>query len=445
MGLLFTIMLTLAAMGYGWINPVFGLLVYYCFAVLRPPHLWWWSVGTTGSRYLMLVAAATLIGWALKGLGDWSRIKYVKWPLLGLVAYLASGLFATELIAVDKRIAWEYLEPQLKTGVIVLIALTLFTTSKNVRLFAWVVTLSFGYLALNLNQQYLSFNSFLLLRGFGGIDNNGAAMIMVIGFPLTLFMGLQVKSWGMKAVCFFSALCLIHVVLFSYSRGGQLGLIITGFMTFVAILIVLPRKGLTMIIGIVVVILSLAMAGEPVRKEFWSIFADKQERDESAASRFDTWAAGWACMKANPLGVGPRNFNRVAHVYGLSHGKSIHNLYLQTGADYGFIGAFGLILFYFGTAAQCFKMSFSPTARRLGWPRHFGQMVSISMAGFAICSVFIGMETVEHGFIVATLGMCSVAYVRNLETTELEFSNQPVPELEQVPSASYDQHMPELA
>lgn len=445
MGYIFTVMMTLAAMGYGWINPVFGLMVYYCFAVLRPPHLWYWSVGTTGSRYLMLVAVVTLIGWLLKGLGDWSRIKYVFWPLFGLGLYLLAGVVITYTGAIDQARAQEYLEPQIKTGVIVLVALTLFTQAKTVRIFAWVITLCFGYLAFNLNQQYLDYPMSLYLNGFGGIDNNGAAMIMVLGVPLTLFMGLHVKHWGMKAVCFFSTLCLIHVVLFSFSRGGQLGLLITGFMTFVAILLVLPRKGLTLVLGFVVVMISLSLAGPEVRTEFWSIFADKGERDASAASRFDTWSAGWECMKDHPLGVGPRNFNLIAHQYGLGRNKSIHNLYLQTGADYGFLGAIGLVMFYFGSAWQSFTMSLSPTARRLGWPRHFGQMVAISLTGFAVCSLFIGMETVEHGFIVATVGLCTVAYVRNLAAQESAFGEQPVPELQEVPGPSYDSSMPNMA
>src|SRR5690606_38528403 len=133
-----------------WLNPTFGLMVYYCFAILRPPHLWWWSVGTTGSRYLLMVALATLVGWFLNGLGEWRKIKYVKWPMIGLGLYLLAGLFITYTNPINKAVALQFLEPQLKTGMIVLVGLTLFTQAHIVRLFAWVVTLSFGYLAFNL-------------------------------------------------------------------------------------------------------------------------------------------------------------------------------------------------------------------------------------------------------------------------------------------------------
>lgn len=444
MGLIFTYLTAAYGICVGWLNPAAGIMVYYCFAILRPAHLWFWSVGATGTRFLMLVALSTLIGWFMNGLGDWSRLKYVKWPLLGLLLYLVAGGLSTFIWAVNKDVALVWYEPMVKTGVMVLLGMTLVTNARLVQTFAWIVTLCFGYLAFNLNERYLEYPAFLYFMGWGGIDNNGAGMIMVIGVPLTLFMGLHVKNWAMKGVCFFSTLCLIHVVLFSFSRGAQLGLIIVGMLTFVAILLVLPRKGLTLMISVVVVLITLQLAGEQVRDEFRSIFVDPEVRDASAASRFDTWAAGWACMMDNPLGVGPRNFNLIANQYGLVRGKSIHNLYIQTGADYGIAGMLGLMLFYFGTAWQSFTMSLSPTARQLGWPRHFGQMVCISISGFAICSVFIGMETVEHGFVVATVGLCTVAYVRDLAEREAALKERPVPELEEVPAAG-EGYQPALA
>jgi hypothetical protein len=433
LGYIFTLAMTAYGVGYGWLNPVVGLMVYYCFAVLRPAHLWFWSVGESGGRYLLMVAVATIIGWLINGMGDWSKIKYVKWPMLGLLVYLLAGAVGTFFIAENRDVAWKFYEPQIKSGFIVLLALTLFTTARTIQIFAWVITLSFGYLAYSLNERYLEYPPFLLFMGWGGIDNNGAGMIMVMGVPLTLFMGLHARNWLVRGLCFFFTLCLIHVVLFSFSRGAQLGLIIVGLMTFVAIFIALPNKGLTLLLSVLAVVITLALAGAEVREEFWTIFASPEERDESAASRYVTWAAGWRCMLDNPMGVGPRNFNLIANQYGLARGKSIHNLYLQTGADYGFAGMFGLMLFYFGAAWQAFLLSISAAAKQLGWPRHFGQMVCISIAGFAICSMFIGMETVEHGFVIGAVGLCTVAYVRDLALREAAFRQMPVPELQQVP------------
>lgn len=145
-------------------------------------------------------------------------------------------------------------------------------------------------------------------------------------------------------------------------------------------------------------------------------------------------------MVDNPLGLGPRNFNRVSHHYGLAWNKSVHNLFLQVGADYGFAGMIGLMTFYFGTAFQCYFMSRSRVARRMKWPVYFGQGVTMSLAGFLVCSTFIGMEAVEIGYIVAMLGLGTVAYVRKVEALEPP-PDSVLPEMEQVPTPEQMQEM----
>jgi putative inorganic carbon (hco3(-)) transporter len=234
-------------------------------------------------------------------------------------------------------------------------------------------------------------------------------------------------------LCVFAALLMIHVVLFSFSRGGQLGLIMVGAAIFVVALAMLPNKGLTLLVALLLALATLRLAGEEVRERFWTIFADPETRDASAASRFDTWSGGLRCMLANPMGVGPRNFNNVSHLYGLPKNKSVHNLYLQTGADYGIGGMIGLITFYVGTVVQTLRMTFSRTAKRLAWPRYFGHMVVVSLCGFLLCSTFIGMESVEVGFIVGMIGLCTVAYVRREAAAEPSADLAKLPELEEVP------------
>src|SRR5690606_12651501 len=160
----------------------------------------------------------------------------------------------------------------------------------------------------------------------------------------------------LRGVCLLAVACMIHVVLFSFSRGAQLGLAIIGAMLFVAALVMLPRKGLTIGLAIVFVLLTLALAGKEVRAEFMSIFADREELDASAASRFDTWRAAAQCMFDHPGGVGPRNFNLLAEHYGLMPGKSAHNLWLTVGAECGVLGLAGLILFYASTIVACFRI-----------------------------------------------------------------------------------------
>ena len=417
-GLVFTNLLTLAGLCYGWMNPVFGLMVFYAFAILRPRSLWFW-VHWPMARHSFYIGVATLVGWMFGGFGDWSGLRGAKLPVLGILIYLLCGLFTWQFTAINPYVAWFSLYPQITIVTMLLVTISLIRDEKEIKLFAWITTIALGYLAWVFNSQFVLENwNRVYWRGFGGIDNNGVAMIMVAGVPLTFFMGIQDKRRWVQGLCLFAALCLIHVVLFSFSRGGQLGLCIVGFAIFVAALLYLPNKGLTILAAIAFVIATLILAGREVREEFWSIFVDSEDLDTSAASRFMMWEAAWNCMLDNPLGIGPRNFNLVANRYGGVRGKSVHNLFLQTGADYGFLGAFGLMLFYGSSILNTFIMTTTKTAKKLVWPRYYGHMVSISLGGFLTCSLFVGMESVEIAYIIALIGVCTTTHVNRIIDSE---------------------------
>lgn len=432
-GWLFTNLLALSGVCYGWLNPFYGLMVFYAFSILRPTQLWFWESWPT-ERYSFYLAIATLIGWASKGFGDWSGLRGVKIPLFGFGLYLTAGLVTWRVTAISPSRAWLFLYPQITIGVMMLVTVSIVRDAKQIKIFAWVLTATLGYLAWAFNSQYL-FDDWnrVFWNGFGGIDNNGVSMIMVCGVPLAFFMGIYDKRKWVKGLCLLAALLLIHEVLLTFSRGGQLGLCIVGAGIFFVALFHLPKKGMTILMAVVFVFLTLHLAGAQVREEFWSIFVDPEDRDASAASRFDTWGAAWRCMLDHPMGVGARNFNLVSQNYGLAANKSVHNLFLQTGADYGFIGMGGLMLFYLSSLFSTFFMTRTDVAKKLIWPRYIGHMVSVSLGGMLVCSVFIGMESVEVGVLIALLGLCATGHVNRATESPGASASVSVPELEQVP------------
>jgi O-antigen ligase len=435
-GWLLTNVLMAIGLGVGWYNPVLGLMVYYAFAILRPTDLWFWNVWPT-ERLSLYVALSTLIGWAINGLGHGAGTRGIKLPLLGLAAYLLSGTIAWRVQALDQDLAWRFLSIQLKIGLMALVTVTLLVDRRTIFMFAYLITGSLGYLAWVFNSQYY-FDKWNRIwpNGFGGIDNNGVAMIMVMGVPLAFFVAINTANRWIKGLCFFAVALMVHAVLFSFSRGGQLGLVMVGAAIFIVALVKLPRRGLTLLAGAAFVAFAIHFAGREVRMRFWTTFADPAERDASAQSRFETWSAALRCMRDNPLGVGPRNFNLVATRYGLGANKSVHNLFLQTGADYGILGMVGLALFYVGGMYLTFRMTNTAVARRLVWPRYFGHMVCVSLTGFLVCSTFIGMESVETAYMITLLGLCTVSHVLRQESVGL--TEEAVPELAQVPRTHGD-------
>ena len=88
-GLLFTYVLTYGGAVVSLIDPYPGLLIYICFAVIRPQSLWHWAVPE--GNYSRIVAIALLAGWTLRGFGRWrfGRATPVVMALIGYWGWVA--------------------------------------------------------------------------------------------------------------------------------------------------------------------------------------------------------------------------------------------------------------------------------------------------------------------------------------------------------------------
>jgi len=433
MGWLITHIMGLIGAASGWINPFVGLMVYYWFSILRPPYLWFWAFDpATAPRFSLYIGVSVLIGWAIAGFGSFQGLRGTRLAIIGLVVYFLSGVFSWQMYAVWPLYSELMLDNQFKIVIMVLVTMTIVRDARSILTFTWVVIASLGYLAWVLNDWYFINPNYLHNNGFGSIDNNGTAMIMVAAIPLSFFMAVYDGRLWVRLGAFFATACQVHVILFSYSRGSQLGLCMVGGFIFLFSLLYMPRKFLTLGAAAIFVALTLYLAGDGVRQRFMSIFAE--DRDASAESRFHTWSAAWNCIKEHPLGVGPRNFGFYAPSYGLTGGKAVHNLYLQTGADYGVIGMLGMITFYGMTFINTILMARTRVASMLVWPKYLGLAVSTSIGGFLLCSMFIGMESVEIGYIICTVGLATVAYVNRVIDASPGGFAMDIPELVNVPS-----------
>src|SRR4051812_30964011 len=105
-GLIFTYLMTYGGAPASLFDPFVGLLVYVCFAIIKPESLWYWSV--PAGNYSRIVGMALLTGWAMKGFGNWDfgRAKPVVAALIGYMGW-SVVCFA---VAPNKDAAWGYVE-----------------------------------------------------------------------------------------------------------------------------------------------------------------------------------------------------------------------------------------------------------------------------------------------------------------------------------------------
>jgi O-antigen ligase len=394
-GLIFTYGMTAAGTLFGLIRPFWGLLVYICFDIIKPEYLWYWSVPE--GNYSRIVAIALLIGWGLHGFGTWNFGR-AKLPVVLLMAFVA---WAAVLVvrSADKTLAWVFVEEHLKMLLPFLVGVTTIRSARQLRQLAWVIVLSQGYLAFEFNLSY--FQGFNRVREteFAGLDNNCVAITLDACIGVAFFLGLYAEGWWRKALAFGSALLMAHVVMFSFSRGGLLGLIIAGGMAFW----IIPKQPKHFIALAVAVLIGIRLAGPSVMERFGTTFADKQNRDDSAALRVKHWNACWDTMVKIPVGIGPNQWRYRSPLYGLPSMEA-HSYWLQTGAELGFPGLAFVAGFYWLCVYRVWPLA---RGRSAADPelRHLAQMIPPSLVGFAVSSQFVSVLGIETPFHVALIGV----------------------------------------
>jgi putative inorganic carbon (hco3(-)) transporter len=397
-GLIFTFGMTAAGALCGLFWPFYGLLVYVSFAIIKPDAMWPWAVPP--ARYSLLIAGCMLIGWVFtkQATFKFGRAIVPMTLITGFLVWSCIGAF----IPHDQGMAWDFVERLTKIVVPMLIGLTLITSTKQLKQLAWTILLSQGYVAFELNSYYFGGYNVLRWDGFGGMDNNSAAIALVTGIGLAFFLGLHSEKTWQKGLAFGLAILMANAIMFSFSRGGMLGMMIAGCATF----LVIPKRPRTYALLGVALIGASFLAGPEVRDRFMTTFVKKQGQHEaSAQSRVDLWTDCFDVMKKRPvLGCGPNHWPLIASQYGWPHGKEAHSLWMQTGAELGFPGLALYLGFYLTVLTLLWHLTWKRTHVADPWYKYIARMSFTGLAGFVVSAQFVSLESLEIPYYTALLG-----------------------------------------
>jgi len=110
-GLLFTYIATYGGSVAALFNPFIGLLIYICFAIIKPDMLWHWSVPQ--GNYSRIIAISLLMGWVLQGFGSW-RFGRATVIVTALVGYWSWAVLSNLGGASHPAVGWEFVEAKAK-------------------------------------------------------------------------------------------------------------------------------------------------------------------------------------------------------------------------------------------------------------------------------------------------------------------------------------------
>jgi O-antigen ligase len=400
-GLVFTYALTYGGAAAALFNPFVGLLIYICFAIIRPESLWHWSV--PAGNYSRIIGVALLIGWAINGFGNWNlgKARPIVYALIGVMVWMT----LSAAVASNQNVAWNRVENYAKIVLPVLVGITTIHSIERLTALVWVILGSEGYLAFDLNMNYRAgmYNMYNQLQ-FADLDNNGVAMTMVAAAGLAFFFGLREEKTWRRWLCFSLAGLMAHVVLFSNSRGGMLALVITGALSFLLVR-KQPRHYVYLFLAVAV---GIRLAGPQVIDRFSTMFVDPEQRDDSAQSRFDLSKTCLQIMSESPaFGVGPGHFQLVSYRYGWPVGKDGHTTWLQFGAEMGVPAMMFLLAFYLLTIRYGWSLAQSdgPDTAPFG---DFARPAIAAIVGYMVSAQFVTAYGLEMPYYVALLGASAV-------------------------------------
>jgi probable O-glycosylation ligase (exosortase A-associated) len=316
-----------------------------------------------------------------------------------LAAAFAVWVSLAYITAQNRDAAWPWIVEYWKIFVMFFVSATLIRTLEQVWILMIVIAVSLGYIAYEVNFLYFA-SGYLGIyhNGYGGLDNNGAGLMLAIGVPLCIYVYMGTGKWWRWI---FASLIpvLLHAVLMTYSRGAMVSLILASPLVFLR-----GRNRFQLTLAALAIALVVpALAGREIRARFFTL--ENYEDQSSAQQRFASWDAAFEMALDYPVfGVGVRNSNLFSQQYGADmEGRTIHSQFLQILADTGFPGLF---------IYACLLVSIARSLRRVRrWSRlrddEEGRMAYAvacglegALAVFFVGSLFLSLEVFELPYVL---------------------------------------------
>lgn len=337
------------------VTPFWGALAYYTLAVLRPQYLWDWAL-PMHVRWSLYAAVIFLGAVILHSTRVFRNVRFN--PVLGLLGLYAVLVFASMLTAFNPKLAQIWAIEFGKVFLVAAVTSLVLNRWWHMRLLSLAIFASIGLIAYEINHLYLVKGRLDIFHyGYAGFDNNGAGLLIAVGVPFAFALAtIPMRGiWRLtNLVAGVLGLMMAHAVLMSYSRGAMVAM--GGGVAWMLIHHRPRWKAAALIVPLAIAL--MVMAGPEIRQEI--ISTKDYKTDESAQSRFASWAAGWQIAWEHPLmGAGIRNSNMFTGRYGADQPvRTIHNLYLQVSADSGIpagltlVTMIGLAVYRFGASRR---------------------------------------------------------------------------------------------
>ncbi len=382
--------------------------LYWAWISFMNPHRYTWA--TSSMPIATWIAGATLVGFLFTNEKRWPRWSL---PIIVLIVLWVYYLITTTQ-ALNPEGAWYEFNRVTKMIIMALVTLSLCLSRSRFVMLTYVVALSLGLLGFK-------GAIFSILSGGKSLvwgpqqsfiaDNNNFALALNMILPILFYLAKNARNTYVKAALYGLFVTCIISIIFTYSRGGFLGLLV------VLLLLAWHSKQKLKLIPAIgaIAVVALFFIPEEYKNRISTI--ENYNEDRSLLGRFNSWQFAVNLAKDRPLlGGGFRSFTPeifTNYAPDPNDFHDAHSIYFEVLGEHGFLALF-LFLTIFATAFF-YLYKTRELVRHFpaySWAVDYSRMLEIGLVGYLVCGLALGLANfdLQYHFILSAVALRTIVW-----------------------------------
>ncbi len=405
---IFLLFMMLIMVPTSFFAPFAGLLIFTWAAYVRP-HEWAY---VESAQYSLGIVVATLLGYLCFELPR--RAPRIVPNLMIVLLWLQLSL--STIMAQSQDAAMPKYFEFTKILFLALVTTAMVTTEKRVWWLLLVTLGSIGMIVAKATASIIIHKGAVKVFGVGGAtaDNNDFALLLALTIPMIFYFAKAQMNVWLKAG--FYSLTVMGVVasLFTYSRGGLLGLA-----GGVLVMILKSRYKIVNLIAVTIIALVTFFALPQSLVERFESIKGADKNDQSAQQRLRVWGISADIIKSHPfVGVGIRNILFVHGRYAEQTDPILmsHDAYLQMATDAGvpalalFLGLLGITFWRLRQTRKILRIH-APDSPLI----KYSHGMEAGLVGYLISAIFASRQDLELLYTVIALATSFILIAREYQ------------------------------
>lgn len=310
----------------------------------------------------------------------------------------------TTLFAQAPDLAWKEWNRVMKTMGMIMLAMAVIRTERDIKWMTWVIGLSLGFWGLKGGIFTLKSGGSNHVFGPDGSyigDNNALALALITAAPIVWYL----KSYATKKILKLGMGLTVGLIIVSAAGSYSRGALLAGgtMLTF------LWLKSRTKVRTALVMLVCIPLLYQFMPEQWFSRMEtiDNYQDDGSAMGRINAWWFAFNVAKSSPLGGGFMTFTHemfARYAPDPTDHHAAHSIYFQVLGEHGFIGlAMFLTFFFFAWRTGSRVIKQCKGKPELKWAGDLAAMCQVSLAGYAVGGAFLTLAYYDLPYFIVVL------------------------------------------